>query len=119
MSRREVESRIVPDRNTEHQRPHQSSSHSLATVLKYRDPKLSHAEMRRLTAESSLVPAAAYVTPRFLEPRMPTSRVTHSMRVWRFLESDDPDGRWSRREDLNAPSADYNSAALTLSYTGI
>jgi hypothetical protein len=28
-------------------------------VLKYRDPKLSHAEMRRLTAESSLGPAAA------------------------------------------------------------
>ena len=26
---------------------------------------------------------------------------------------------WSRREDLNAPSADYGSAALTLSYTGI
>lgn len=25
---------------------------------------------------------------------------------------------WSRREDLNAPSADYDSAALTLSYTG-
>lgn len=25
---------------------------------------------------------------------------------------------WSRREDLNTPSADYNSAALTLSYTG-
>jgi hypothetical protein len=28
-------------------------------------------------------------------------------------------GRWSRREDFNAPSVDYNSAALTLSYTGI
>jgi hypothetical protein len=26
---------------------------------------------------------------------------------------------WSRREDLNTPSADYNSAALTLSYTGL
>jgi hypothetical protein len=26
---------------------------------------------------------------------------------------------WSRREDFNAPSVDYNSAALTLSYTGI
>jgi hypothetical protein len=26
---------------------------------------------------------------------------------------------WSRREDLNAPSADYNSAALPLSYTGV
>jgi hypothetical protein len=50
---------------------------------------------------------------------MPTSRVTHLMRVWRFLEKDDPDVRWSRREDLNAPSADYNSAALTLSYTGM
>ena len=25
---------------------------------------------------------------------------------------------WSRREDLNAPSADWNSAALALSYTG-
>ena len=25
---------------------------------------------------------------------------------------------WSRREDLNTPSAEYNSAALTLSYTG-
>jgi hypothetical protein len=25
---------------------------------------------------------------------------------------------WSRREELNAPPADYNSAALTLSYTG-
>jgi hypothetical protein len=25
---------------------------------------------------------------------------------------------WSRREDLNTPSADYRSAALTLSYTG-
>jgi hypothetical protein len=25
---------------------------------------------------------------------------------------------WSRREDLNAPSADYSSAALPLSYTG-
>ena len=24
---------------------------------------------------------------------------------------------WSRREDLNTPSADYNSAALPLSYT--
>jgi hypothetical protein len=26
--------------------------------------------------------------------------------------------RWSRRGDLNAPSAEYNSAALALSYTG-
>src|SRR5579862_1562463 len=26
--------------------------------------------------------------------------------------------KWSRREELNAPSADYRSAALTLSYTG-
>ena len=26
---------------------------------------------------------------------------------------------WSRREDLNAPSAENNSAALTLSYTSI
>jgi hypothetical protein len=26
---------------------------------------------------------------------------------------------WSRREDLNTPSADYSSAALTLSYTGV
>jgi hypothetical protein len=26
---------------------------------------------------------------------------------------------WSRREELNAPSAEYDSAALTLSYTGI
>lgn len=26
---------------------------------------------------------------------------------------------WSRREDLNAPSADYSSAALLLSYTGV
>jgi hypothetical protein len=25
---------------------------------------------------------------------------------------------WSRREELNTPSADYRSAALTLSYTG-
>jgi len=25
---------------------------------------------------------------------------------------------WSRREELNTPSADYNSAALPLSYTG-
>ena len=25
---------------------------------------------------------------------------------------------WSRREELNAPSADYDSAALALSYTG-
>src|SRR5690242_17865240 len=25
---------------------------------------------------------------------------------------------WSRREELNAPSAEYDSAALTLSYTG-
>jgi hypothetical protein len=25
---------------------------------------------------------------------------------------------WSRREELNTPSADYDSAALTLSYTG-
>lgn len=25
---------------------------------------------------------------------------------------------WSRREDLNAPSAEYDSAALLLSYTG-
>ncbi len=25
---------------------------------------------------------------------------------------------WSRREDLNTPSADYGSAALPLSYTG-
>jgi hypothetical protein len=28
-----------------------------------------------------------------------------------------PDYCWSRREDLNTPSADYNSAALPLSYT--
>ena len=26
---------------------------------------------------------------------------------------------WSRREELNTPSADYSSAALTLSYTGV
>ena len=26
---------------------------------------------------------------------------------------------WSRREDLNAPSADHYSAALSLSYTGL
>jgi hypothetical protein len=26
---------------------------------------------------------------------------------------------WSRREDLNAPSAEYESAALALSYTGL
>ena len=26
---------------------------------------------------------------------------------------------WSRREGFNAPSADYNSAALALSYTGL
>ena len=26
---------------------------------------------------------------------------------------------WSRREDLHAPSADYDSAALSLSYTGL
>lgn len=26
---------------------------------------------------------------------------------------------WSRREDLNAPSAEYDSAALALSYTGL
>src|SRR5579862_7266010 len=26
---------------------------------------------------------------------------------------------WSRREELNAPSAEYDSAALTLSYTGL
>ena len=26
---------------------------------------------------------------------------------------------WSRREEFNAPSADYNSAALALSYTGL
>src|SRR5690349_13475732 len=26
---------------------------------------------------------------------------------------------WSRREELNAPSAEYNSAALSLSYTGL
>jgi hypothetical protein len=26
---------------------------------------------------------------------------------------------WSRREELNTPSADYKSAALTLSYTGV
>jgi hypothetical protein len=25
---------------------------------------------------------------------------------------------WSRREELNTPSTDYDSAALTLSYTG-
>ena len=29
-----------------------------------------------------------------------------------------PDFCWSRREELNAPSAEYDSAALTLSYTG-
>ena len=27
--------------------------------------------------------------------------------------------KWSRREGFNAPSADYNSAALALSYTGV
>ena len=27
--------------------------------------------------------------------------------------------RWSRREELNAPSAEDYSAALTLSYTGL
>src|SRR5262245_55997318 len=26
---------------------------------------------------------------------------------------------WSRREELNAPSTEYNSVALTLSYTGV
>lgn len=26
---------------------------------------------------------------------------------------------WSRRGELNAPSAEYDSAALTLSYTGL
>jgi hypothetical protein len=26
---------------------------------------------------------------------------------------------WSRREESNAPSAEYDSAALTLSYTGL
>ena len=29
------------------------------------------------------------------------------------------DYNWSRREDLNTPSADYGSAALALSYTGL
>lgn len=28
-------------------------------------------------------------------------------------------GHWSRRGDLNTPSADYCSAALSLSYTGL
>ena len=29
------------------------------------------------------------------------------------------EGNWSRREELNTPSAKYNSAALALSYTGV
>ena len=32
--------------------------------------------------------------------------------------SDYGKGFWSRREELNTPSTDYDSAALTLSYTG-
>src|SRR5208337_912989 len=30
-----------------------------------------------------------------------------------------PSQNWSRREELNAPSAEYDSAALALSYTGL
>ena len=39
----------------------------------------------------------------------------------RPTEEVSPEARhiWSRREELNTPSAEYNSAALPLSYTGL
>lgn len=56
--------------------------------------------------------------------RKPKTRSSTFLDESRIEVLNEPSGnwserKWSRREDLNAPSADYNSAALTLSYTGV
>src|SRR5262245_51188466 len=48
-----------------------------------------------------------------VEPKSGTKRVIHTPRVPQVV-----DLKWSRRRDLNPRPADYESAALPLSYTG-
>ena len=70
----------------------------------------SSVDKRSISSPRSEWPRS-YSTSETPSPAFSFQNSSHSSR--RLIEKN-----WSRREELNTPSADYDSAALTLSYTG-